>query len=262
MAKKYIKIPVLLLLFSAVSLITWAITRGSVFRSNKPKNTVAKIVKRKEIAIDTVVLSRAKRALIALDLDRKECLVAGIINSVNRADKDDLIKDVPYLYSKNGDDFYYRLGETETVNANGLYIYIDHGGKKILVSDQRKISDGPQQSNLAGMLDELVVDEYKVNCRKQGSIQVLNLLNENDLNIKEYTLHFDTLSLKPQKVHIRIANPDDPTGTNNEQIMDVRFTELSNHSEIERYIGRHIVRKEGTHFRPVGEFKAYELIEL
>jgi len=260
MKVKYIVIVVLILV--SASAFTWA-TKGKFLKPEVAVKKVALITEptTEDIAYDPALLKKFREVSDNLDAGKPECLIVGVINSFNHADSSDVIRDLNYIYSKKGQDFYYKLGNTETINAHNTCIYIDHDSRQVIVSPYRSASK-VGFANMEQLLKGLESENYELTSTINGNQETIAMINEDHVSMKEYRVSFDTLTLKATRVYTRYANPENPEGTNNEKTMEIGLSVLQNKSGIEKYIAKPVVTKNGAHLALEKSFEGYELIQM
>ncbi len=211
---------------------------------------------------DPALLKKLQDVCNNMDVSRNECFIRGVINSINEADSTDVITGLNYLYSKRGSDFYYKLGDTETINAKGLYLYIDHANKTIMLSQQKNVTEGVGMVDMKKLLEGVEFEEYDVISRAEGDNEIISLINEEHVSCKEYSVTIDVQSQQVKRVFARLSNTIEPERTDNEKLLDIYLTELSTESSIEKYLSREIVRKVDKQWKVNKGFEEYQLLVL
>jgi len=207
-----------------------------------------------------LLLQKMLKVCAPMNPGQEECFFAGVLSMSDKVSPEDALKNIEYVYSKKGENFYYQLGSTETINANGLFLYIDHEGKIITISDQKQVVENTSLGSFTEMLEGLNTDEYTVNSEIHGTIQTLRFLNENSADCKEYKVSFDTVSLQPKYVYSRIGYPDPYEDAAKDKTIQIHLKAVKAKSDIEKYISKPIVVKAGQSWKPVKAYADYKLI--
>ncbi len=261
MKTKNIAIGASVLLIGAFA-ITWAARSkfSSLANLSKKPAAVSDTLSADNV-YESALLEKFRKVSVALDAGKPECLIVGVINSANHADSSDAIENLNYIYSKKGDDFYYKLGHTETINTDNICVYIDNNSRKVIISPYT----APPAAGFADskqLLNGLQSDNYKMTHQIRGNQETISMINENHITLKEYMVSFDTSSLKPSRIFMRYSNPDQPERTDNEKVVEFRLTTLQDQSTIEKYITKPVVKKVDGRYRLENQFKGYELIQM
>ncbi|WP_207428885.1 hypothetical protein [Pedobacter sp. SYSU D00535] len=254
-----IKKSYLAIALSCITLACVAIS-AEVFKSEKGEARLPKKAGRSlKSETDEQLLSKMERVCSMLDINRPECFVEGSVSSYTQGNTLDVEGTLPYIYSKRGNDFYYKLGQTETINAKGLYIYIDPDAKKVLLSDQKVLTDSSPNA-IHELFKQILEDRFAVRTKFEGDNQVITLLNEMHLSCKEYSVSFDTLSLKPNRVFCRMPNSNAAGSTGGDLVLDMRLQTVSSISQIEKFVSKPVIIRDDNKWTLSKEFQGYELV--
>lgn len=213
-----------------------------------------------EAELDTAKLSLLSRVYKNLNLNRDEFLIEGSISANNGADTTERLNNLDYIFSKKGSMFYYKLGVTETINANGLNIFIDHGAKKIMLSKEKKVVPAASLPDFTELIKKVKEEGFKILDSKTGDTEQITLSNPYHLTCKEYTVAFNSTTLVPQRMYTRLTNFSDPENSKKDNVIDFRISKVESDSEIRKYTHQNIVKKEKNGWRLNPGFEGYELI--
>lgn len=221
--------------------------------SNKPLETGA-------VTYDVALLDTFSRIASSLDIRNQPCTYSGEVSITDKADTTLNMKKVSFLFSQNGQDCYYKYGNTELLNAGGIYLYIEHDQHKIMVSSQKTVT-AAGVGTLSMFKKGMVSEHYALSSVKTDRIRTIRLLNEHHISCKEYALSYDTLSHKVTGIYARLSNPTNPGNPAMDKIIELHFRSWTNKSSITRYLkADQVVRTEGNELKLTDNYHNYELV--
>jgi len=230
---------------------------GAASKTSLPKS-------KNVISYDTAVVNRLHKVSNWLNVDRPECLISGTIKIIQMADSAESGQ-MKYLFSKNGSKSCYIYGEGELIVDGDLVFNIDHHLKRVLFTKKQFGSEFGQQNRFLdtkALIDAYKKAHYKLKTYKSGSKQTISLLNDEHLSCTEYSVTFDTTSLKPEKLFVRMPNLEFLNDKSKDNILVIYLNQLSNSSQIQRYNrSESIVTSQGN-IRLEGLLKDYTLKQL
>jgi hypothetical protein len=189
--------------------------------------------------------------------------MAGIINIVNKANPDDKMENVDFLFCKQGDEFYYKLGQTTTIDEQGVYLFIDYKTKRIIVSQGKKVVYDAALKQFGDLGAKVYGENYKLLDKVNGDDETLSLINEHHISCKQYSITFNRQTLKIKKLFMRLTNFSDPLRTDNEKTVNVNITRWDNGADITKYLSKNnVVKNINGGWKTVSEFKNYQLIKM
>jgi len=251
---------------ASVILVLMVIAGSGFLGWAKYKTSIAKVAL-KPVLVDSVEFNKIDTAKIALlknvysklNLNKSEFLIVGSMTARNGADTTGRLNNSPYVFSRKGTSFYFKLGTTESINAKGLYVYVDHKMKKVLLSKEKEIS-GFVMPELETILKTVGEEGFQLKSTINGANECINLSNPYHLSCKEYAVRFNKLTLKPNQLYVRLSNAEDPENNDKDNVIDFRIERSSVISEIGAYTARNIVVKGNRGWSLGPGFKNYELI--
>ena len=194
---------------------------------------------------------------------RGDYTLAGVIDIKNPTDPALEVKDVSFLFCKLGSQFYYRLGTTESINEQGMYLYIDHKSKSIMVSSQKKVNydAGPLKAiNVDGTLRS---EHYRLTSRINGADRTISLVNEHHISCKQYSITFDKQTLKIKRLFMRLTDVRDPFNKNNDEVVDVHITQWDRTALIGKYLTKDkVIRMIRGKLIATENFRNYRVIKM
>ncbi|MCR8558151.1 hypothetical protein KXD93_10875 [Mucilaginibacter sp. BJC16-A38] len=243
------------LLLSAVITIAYQHNSSSHNLVTPLKNAVRPAPK-----YDARLLDTFNKIAGTLDVRHTPCTYSGEITVTDRADSLQNNRNVPFLYSQNGADCYYRYGSTEMLNAGGIYLFISHDQHKVMVSAQKTISTEGVGS-LAMFKSGMASEHYLLSSDTKKNIRTIRLLNEHHISCKEYKISYDTLSREVKEIYARLPNSADPANPAMDRIVDVHFQRWVRRAEIAKHLqAEHVVRTDGDELKLTADYHNYELV--
>ncbi|TKC55287.1 hypothetical protein FBD94_25195 [Pedobacter hiemivivus] len=259
---QYLKIPVLILLIAGISFFAWG-------RYIKPKSFPRPdaVVTEKSVDViedyDPVVLEKFAKVCAKLDAKADEFFISGIVNSVNGADSLETVVNQKYELSKKGQDFYCRFGETETINGNGTYVFVDHILKKIMVGKEKEVMGNAGLPDLSTLIRNLKSEGYQLIDKKRGDqLETINVVNDNHITCKLYSVTFNPESLAPQQISVRLSNVYAPEDKAQDKTVTIDIVKCHNKVDHNTYGPEKIVRKKNASWIPAPAYEGYELIAI
>ncbi|WP_147322019.1 hypothetical protein [Mucilaginibacter conchicola] len=168
---------------------------------------------------------------------------------------------VDYLICRKGQDCYFRYGSTETLNARGIYIYIDHAQQKIVWGRQKAIETPSVISQ--EMLDGAMTGEgYSLTTSQEGKVRTLRLLNPRHASCQEYALTFDPVLSQVVRVFARVKDADGNGGQATKTV-DLKLNGYDPKAKPSDYLqqDRVIAVRNGITV-PAAGFRNYQLINI
>lgn len=256
-----LKIAGILLVMMTASLLTWAIQKKYF---NAPKRAVKVLADSipKDPVYNKALLAKFQALCKKYDTVQQNYTLEGVMNIENKADTAGRMSNVDFLCCREGNAFYYRLGQTETINANGLYLYIDNQAKTILISAQKTVLEKNGPKAFAQLGASLKGEYYQLLSQTNGASQTITLLNEQHVSCKQYSVTFDTLNLKMKRIYVRLSNAQEPLRKDNEQVIDVSVSRWDDTADIRKYVSKAgIVKRVGEEWKLAEKYADYNLIK-
>jgi hypothetical protein len=189
--------------------------------------------------------------------------IGGLINLTDPVHPEQSIKNAPFLFCKQGDQFYYRLGTTETINGRELYLYIDHQTKNIMLSPRKEVMYDPSPVKPIDLGEAIRSEHYSLGSAVNGPLETLTLLNERHISCKQYSVTFNREGLNITRLFMRLTYLREPMRRDKETTVDVRITRWEQTADISKYpnAGSVLVKVHGR-WQGNGELKNYRVIEM
>jgi len=188
---------------------------------------------------------------------------SGIISITDESAKDHQTDDLGFMFCKQGNEFYYKLGKAIMLNENGLYLYIDLRNKTILISPQKKVVYDIGFKQFADVAATVRSENYKISSTESGNEQTISVVNEHHITCKQYALSFDKRNMKINKLYMRLTNINDPLRTDNEKIISATISRWDDTADLGAFLtAGKVVNNIKGRWVLTGEFKNYQLISM
>lgn len=223
-----------------------------------PKHARAQV---KEAAYDTVLLKKFSSLLQSMDFNKRSFLYEGRFNIRDGKDSSNNVKDLPFLYSKEGKAFYSKVGEDEVINSDGTNIYIEQKTKRIVFSHQ-EFSISPTMGNPGQLIQKMRSEDYSLIKSLSAGKEEISMVNEHHISCKELSVTADT-SGKLQKVLLRYSDVTDPLNKAKDRSVEIDKIKIETDPHIGRFPGiKDVVKETGGKMVLRERYAAYELITL
>jgi len=261
MMNKNMKRLMLVIVISMAALFTWAVTYHHRLHTLPQAKPVAG-EKKKEHNYDPALLRQLEQLAAQLDFNKKECTYSGMINIDDGSDTSASVHNLEFLFSRSGKDFYYRMGNTETVHEGGVNLFIQHEQNKIVLSHNDLAVQSPV-TNLASIEKNLRSEDYDLVGSTEGADKKISVLNSTHISCKELSMSYDTLLGRLQKIYARYTDIADPLNKKKDRVIAIAVNGIEDKGHLGRYPRLHeIVTLEGNNWRLKNKYANYELILL
>ncbi|HMI03907.1 MAG TPA: hypothetical protein VK541_15585 [Pedobacter sp.] len=255
-----VKVYVVITMLGCVSLLAL----GSL--SKKIWSPVKKNVKAEQavtsIVYDEKVLGKLKIVCNKLDMSGKEFFISGSISSDDGADSIQKIVDADYVLSRKDQNYYCRFGNTETINTPEMYLFVDHGIRKIMVSASKRITTSSNLPDLSSLVKNLRGENYEVIDEVTGDTEHISLVNENHITCMLYKLSFNAKNLRPERIYLKLRDGQEPDNKLMNKTLEIKIKECGQYSDDKKYNTNHILKRNGSAWETSPVCKGYELIIL
>lgn len=265
MFKKYrkIRLVALLALVSSTSALTWAASNlfktDNELTDSKIGNNRTEVEASNEY--DVAAMKRFAQLVQLFEKTKEEYSFSGTLKVIDIADTLASDKVTDFIVCKKGQQLYYKLENSEIINGGGLYISIDHESKKVLVSAQ-KIIQMAHVMDVQKMQEALRSENYEMRTKVEGNSETISLRNNEHPSCREYSISFDTLSLKVSRFYIRMADPAD-LRQENEKTIEIQVKEWAAKADLAKYLSSSdVLSKINNRWKLKGKYSDYNLIQL
>lgn len=205
------------------SWLTWGASLKNRFK--KAPSTHAEAMEEPVLKYDTAVLKKFNRLLLTLDFNRSAFEYSGRFNVRDGKDSTNNVRDLSFLFCRDGNTFYSKLGNTENINEHGVNIYIQPDMKKIVISNQEyRIKSAI--TDVAEMVEKARSENYELKTSGSGAVKTISLLNERHITCKELSATYDTLSNNLQKIQVRFTDISDPLNKKKDRAVEIDINKL------------------------------------
>jgi hypothetical protein len=189
--------------------------------------------------------------------------LAGIININDHANPEAKMVNVKFLFCKHGDDFFYKLGTTATINEQGVYLYIDYQTKRILISEKKQVEYDAGLKSFADLGANIQAEHYKLTSKISGDDETISLINDHHISCKQYSITFERRDMKIKRLFMRLSDINDPLRTDKEKVVDVSISEWDSSAELAKYLSKdNVIKNINGGWKTVNGFKNYRLIKM
>lgn len=254
--KSVVIVPVLL----TTGLAAWAVKQKVWTKQQSAINKSA--VTYVAPSYDPALLQKFREVIKSLDLKDKPYTCTGQISMMDKADTAGAIKGFNFVFSRNGNNCYYRLQDVEMLNAEHVYLVVDHANKRVVVSAQKEIKM-PVLGDGGKLAELLQSEDYQLKDKVEGRSETLTALNEHHLSCKEYAVTYDTVSHKINRIYTRLSDITDVTNKDKDRIIDLRISTLTEEAAVSSYLNvKKVLRQSGGQWKLQPAFSNYELIKI
>ena len=248
-------------MISMAAVFTWAMARRHTQQLVPVKTRQPGTGKKKEHSYDPVLLRQFEQLAAQLDFNRPHCTYSGVINMEDGGDTTASVHDIEFTFSRSGSDFYYRIGNTETIHQDGINLFIQHEQRKVVLSHNDMVVQSPV-TDLAAIEKNLRYEDYDLVGSMDGTGKKISVLNNTHITCKELSMTYDTVSGKLQKIYTRFSNIADPLNKKKDRVIAIAING-EDKSHLSHYPRLHdIITANKGNWRIKNKYANYELILL
>ncbi|HWZ16552.1 MAG TPA: hypothetical protein VNW95_15035 [Mucilaginibacter sp.] len=215
---------------------------------------------RKDTVYDPSLLGKMESVCREFDFNRRDCSYSGTVNVTDGKDSANTVRDLKFLFCKAGADFYYQIGNTETIHQDGLHVFIQHEQNKVVLSSPSVAMKTPV-ADIASLQKNLRSEKYELVSHSVGSSRTLSLLNDTHITCKEFSVSYDTVSGKLQRIFTRLSDFGDPLNKKNDRVVDIWLRTLEDRGDLALYPSvKDVLYQAGGKWRLTTKYSGYELI--
>lgn len=164
-----------------------------------------------------------------------------------------------YLYTRSGNNMYYRIGRNEMVSLQSCYISVSHDTKELFLSAPKEV-ENPMSAPIDMQVKRMSKEGYEiVRSINKGSVTI-TLSNPSHISMRDYSLTYDSTAWIIS-TDMRMADEFYPADRNKDKLINFRvkrFEPLKAREEL--LTPAHYFRLQNGNPMPVGALKDYELI--
>jgi len=257
MKNKWKIIGMLLVLFVIAGLAS-ARSILAIFNKKEEKKKVADIVQKvTPRKYDEKLIVKLDQALSLFT--RNQYTISGRIDMLNKADTSEHMHNV-FFICRNGNNFYYKMGEIEQIVNSGICLDIDNNTKRVFAKSN-KITDSFKIVDVAQLKQALLSEQYDLVSSEHDNLKTISLKNEHHITCKEYSVTFDTVSNKLAGIKYRLTYFKDPLNINKEKDVNITISQCDTIAD-----AGHLYELQNKIIDPSGrlttKYSGYKLIRL
>lgn len=192
---------------------------------------------------------------------KKDYIFSGTIKETQSIDSSKSLTPIKFIMCRKGDNFYYQMGDAETINADGLCIMLDHSAKRIAISTQRGIMI-PGIMNTINLEEKLRSEYYYLNSQNTGKETKLSIVNENHLTCKEYSITYNSLSSELTGMYTRLTDINHPSEREFDHEIEIQINNWGNKQDADNHLSKKVIIRRGREYELAAPYKDYELIRF
>lgn len=248
-----------------VILITISVSGAAVFGFNSyqkqasVKRTVQHKTDNVNSAPDPALVAKFMQISERMLMNEREFLLSGKISIQSALDTIPQ-EALDYIFSRKDEQFYYRMGHTETINKKNLCVFIDHRSAKILISPGKSVAQGLPLPDPKALAEMITTEGYLMKETVSGNLGEITISNLNHPTCKSYKIRFDSTSLVPKGIDVKVL-VSDANGAATDQLLSMVFEQVGKTSAIKTFNQNLPVEKRNGHWILIKKFKDYELID-
>lgn len=246
------------------AMIAWSMRNKLLYKASTPVHhaKIAKSDSVERITYDTLLLKKFADISRAFNVQKDVVTYSGVLSINDGADSTGNIKALNFYYSRNGNNYYYKNGSTETLNAQGIYLYIEHDHKRVLIAKQKEVPTAPLP-DMSNVTDKLQSERYRLVDKKNGGYETIALINEHHISCKEYAITFDTLHHQLNTVVTRLSCFADPLNKKKDRVISMKMNLYESKSDAGNFPDKsNTILKDGNSWKLTAKYSNYELISL
>ncbi|WP_199118232.1 hypothetical protein [Pedobacter sp. ASV28] len=259
--KALLRLSVLILLLGSASYFSWAFIKER--KAFAKKEALAVKEKLPKINYDKRLLLRFEELSRQLDPNREEYSLIGKLVYKDGTDSLAKAKQALYEIRKKGSSYYYKLGTTEILNANGQNVTVDHLNKYIMISAQKEQPQAQLFPQVKELLKNLQRERYELSNTEKDGIAYISLLNNYHISCKEYGISYRKEDLSPLRLFIRLTNFDDPESVAKEKVITLSIEQFESRANWNEHVGQlAFAQQVNGQWEASAPYKDYKLIVL
>lgn len=159
-------------------------------------------------------------ALDKLDITKHDFSIHGLITVYNPLDSTENIDRMPYTVIKTPDFYYYKAGNSETINGKKGYVYVDHNGMTIIAESTKSFNVGIAVPDAKKLIEILEKENYQLWSTEDSLRKTIVLENPYSLNHHKFSLTIDKSKGIPLNVYTAVPNLKDPSDKSLDRVIN------------------------------------------
>lgn len=183
----------------------------------------------------------------------------GSIVARDMADSSNNIR-TTFIYSRSGNNCYYKWGSNEMISLEDIYINISHDTKQVFIAPPKRVQQ-PVQQPLADAVKFLGGERYKMVRESANGVVKISFSNPANASCRNYQLTYDSAGWITRS-HMRLANEHNPADRNFDKVITYNLTHFEpGKARKELLQANHYLQIVDGVTIPVSSLKNYELIK-
>jgi len=212
---------------------------------------------------DKELLAKFRQVCHQLDDFRGNYTMSGVVIINDQSSPGKKIDKADFVFCKDGDEFYYKMGKMITINEQGLYLSIDMAAKTIMVSPQKQVNYDTRLKQFADVGNTIQSENYEMKNAVTGNEQTISLINEHHITCKQYSITFDKRTLRIRRLYARLTNLQNPSSADNDEIVDVSINRWDHTADLTEFLmPGSIIKNTNGRWTLKSEYKGYRLIDM
>ncbi|SFW66873.1 hypothetical protein [Chitinophaga sancti] len=164
-----------------------------------------------------------------------------------------------YLYTRSGNNMYYRLGKDEMVSLNTFYLSISHDTKEIFLSAPKQV-ENPMAIPIDAEVNRMSKEGFKITRSSVNGFVTITMSNPSHISMRDYSLTYDSTGWIV-KTEMRMPDEMYPGDFNKDKLITIQVQKFEPSKAISELLRpEHYLLQYGEVPIPVASLKDYELI--
>lgn len=211
--------------------------------------------------VDLASLDTLRTWATSIDLGSLKGTIRGVLTIYDPRDSLKRPQKLEYLISKNGQDCYCRYGGSETLNADGVFLYIDTAQRRIALGRQKALNT-PSVIDRQHLEEAMSGEGYHVKATSNGNVRTIRLINPKHIACMEYALSYDRRTNHVVRVFARVVDTNEQ-GMSSTKVVDLELSGYDQKAKPEDYLNKdQVIELDHGKAVPAGKYKNFQLINI
>lgn len=185
--------------------------------------------------------------------------VEGNIHASDPSDSANVLR-TDFRYCRDGQRFYYKAGDNETVTLPDAYVTVNSKVRKIFLSPPMEVLP-PLQLPLDTLMKVWKTDRYLVTKSVAAPLVTVNLVCENHITCKQYRFTYDQDTRLLTRVFMRLTDMEDPLNKKRDKPVEIIYSHwVEGKVQPELFSKRRYVEGEADRYTPGKLYQDYEVV--
>jgi hypothetical protein len=257
--KKYIHSIKAIILILILAIAAGAFAGAPLLRIWQQKATIVKAEKSIGLGMADELALKKLMSVFGRMSEITSLYAVGEISAIDPSVPDNKMN-TTFIYCRDNERLYYRVGNQEVISLPDIYIAVNHDIKKIFIS-QAKITLPPLQMSVDSLLHLWKGENYTLSETVSGKLTTVDMRCDNHITCKEYKAVYDVEKQFVTAVYMRLTNLDDPLNDKMDRQVAMSFNEWEERkAPPELFRLSQYVHREREIYLPASRLKDYELM--